>query len=251
MGVENRVGIEIVPEEPQPRNSFRKTPKMREVEERLGEPIGSILYRLYWLDDKSLKEVRAEVGLKTHKSVANWMRAAGFSVRTRTEGLKQFLLDPERRKELREKRNIRRKYLQVKAVLGVETDKDFRRVLISLYRQEGSHVRVAERIKELGIPVSATTIGVWMRELEIKMQVGERYRKMKRRAKGVKKVFDNPELLHQIGLTPREDYILRKRYLPESGKQQTLADLGGKFGCDRRAIRGSEKNGLRKIGVYY
>lgn len=66
---------------------MRKSKKMQEVEQRFGRPIGELLMHLYVIDNMTVNEVSAVLGVKTD-TLYNWLVRYKLTVADMRESFK-------------------------------------------------------------------------------------------------------------------------------------------------------------------
>lgn len=176
MQMQNPVPAEILNRNsPGGERPFRRTPLMRRIEAlHDGAPIGSILEDLYLCQKKSPRQIKDEIGPPPSRvTISNWLNLIEVTKRSLGDGVRVWHEQKKPRKILAAKDSpTKNKLMDVKETFGIDSEKKFKSFLIKMYKKHHSLEAMAKAFgEENGIDVSSITVGNWMSQFEIDVNV--------------------------------------------------------------------------------
>lgn len=253
MGVEriDRIAINHAQIEPTGTVPIEKTPMMRQIEERFGgRPIEEILHGLHWENEKSLKDMATELGIKRFLTVYHWMRRLGLKTHSKAEGFAIYSKDLQKVRDVARRgkeTRLRKKVARIQEVLGANSELELKEKLEATYTQECSIKKVSKAISRKGVVVSEPFVRRLMKQVGIEAKdLGGRIDMV--RKSEVEEAFRDGRF---SSLTPKENDVLKLRYLspggpPSQGECARVLGLGGKT---RQAVHDVEARGLKRLGI--
>jgi len=153
--------------------AFRRTPQMKKIEnQHNGTPIDSILEDLYLSQKKSTRQIGKELD-ESMVTILSWLDRAGVKTRSVRDGMLAWHAQRQSSEISAVKKNspTKIKLAEVKKTFEIDSEEKIKAFLRRMFKKNHSLAAMARAFEEKGINVCSDTVGNWMSQFEIDLNV--------------------------------------------------------------------------------
>lgn len=240
-----------------------------EIEEADSMPVEILVFKLYWIDRRAIRNVARELKISS-SGIYGMMRRAEIPIRDKSTARKMLFEDPDRKEKMLAK--IHSPESNLKRSQWLKKHPEFTKgKVVNMWegRRKVAEILEHEIHEVLGTYPNITLIRLHYVEGYSVVQISEntgleesRIRILMRKYKirnldlptkvGGKKPLDIGNLISRfynrdIELSPKQEYIIYRRYIEPEYSQLTLKEIGYELGVSREGVRQIEERAIIKL----